>query len=231
MTNTLLPDMGMVMAFCFRGRVRYRDAAGRQMPVPFAAISGIRQQAGQVHYAPGTGTLLVKFTATGSSAFFTTPPSALRNHTVALDELVPRHRTEALCEGLSLCDTNAARALLAGTTLSRWLLQEKTDPLVQEALRLIRAAEGTVRIRELAAGLYISQDPFEKRFRRATGTSPKHFADMVRMRTLIGRVDDYEQLGSAAHASGFFDQAHFIRSFKAFAGTTPKAFFREARYW
>lgn len=230
MLNTILPDIHMTMAFCFKGKVLYKENNGLQASPP-AAITGLRKTARLLQYEKGTATLLVKFTEAGAMAFLPAPPSALFDHTVALEQVIPHHKAVALCEQLAEAEHHLQRIALVESTLIALLNGRYPDPLVQAAMDAIKLSAGSIRIRELATSLYISQDPFEKRFRQATGTSPKHFAEIVRLRSLIKDASSFRNLGSAAHAFGFFDQAHFIRSFKAFTGQTPKVFFQTARYW
>lgn len=230
MTNTILPDIHMVMAFCFRGKVTYLEHQ-EQLLLPVAAISGLRQSARVLEYHQQTSTLLVKFTEAGAAAFLPLPPSELFNHTLAADEVVAGHQAAALCEQLSAACDHRHRIALVENMLVSLIDERRADALVGAAMEAIKRSTGNIRIKELASTLYISQDPFEKRFRQVTGVSPKQFAEIVRLRSLIKDIASFKHLGAAAHAFGFFDQAHFIRSFKAFTGQAPKAFFRNARYW
>jgi AraC-like DNA-binding protein len=103
---------------------------------------------------------------------------------------------------------------------------QKTDMLITKSVEKITAANGVLDVKDLSDSLYISRDAFEKRFRKAVGTAPKQFADIVRMKALIGRAHLTDSLLDSALSAGFFDQSHFIRNFKRFTGLTPKDFFR-----
>ncbi len=71
--------------------------------------------------------------------------------------------------------------------------------------------------------LFISESAFEKRFRRIAGTTPKKFAQIIRLQNIIGNLDKSLWYDNDI----FYDQAHFIKEFKAFTGVTPKAFSEE----
>jgi methylphosphotriester-DNA--protein-cysteine methyltransferase len=111
------------------------------------------------------------------------------------------------------------------------LVIPKADPIIELALQRIRGANGIIRISELADSLFISRDPFEKRFRSVAGTSPKQFATIIRLRSLIGQYSGETSLTSAAAEAGYFDQSHFIKDFRSFTGEPPKQFFRSAAFW
>ncbi len=230
MANTILPDIHMVMAFCFRGRVTYQESTGGQV-LPAAVLSGLRQSARLLEYDKQTSTLLVRFTEAGAATFLPLSPAALFNQTISVAEIAGHAQTTAWIEQLAMARHHKQRIDMAERMLLSLINERQADTLVGAAMEAIKRSAGTIRIKELAASLYISQDPFEKRFRQVTGSSPKQFAEMVRLRSLIKEIASFKHLGDAAHAYGFFDQAHFIRSFKAFTGQAPKSFLRNARYW
>jgi methylphosphotriester-DNA--protein-cysteine methyltransferase len=103
--------------------------------------------------------------------------------------------------------------------------------LINHAIEKIKLSHGMIRIHDLLADLPISRDPFEKKFRRLVGTSPKQYAALIRMRHVIDSYTAHHSLTDTAHAAGYFDQAHFIKDFKAFTGETPLAFFKSSRFW
>jgi AraC-like DNA-binding protein len=98
-------------------------------------------------------------------------------------------------------------------------------------MQKIKDTNGNLRIKELATSLAISQDPFEKRFRRVIGTSPKQFSNIVRLKHVIEGYQPALSLTDTALAAGYFDQAHFIKEFKSFTGQTPKDFFQAPPAW
>lgn len=65
------------------------------------------------------------------------------------------------------------------------IVERDADPIVATAVRTIRTARGTLKIRDLAISLGISQVRLEKRFRVAVGSSPKQFASIIRVRNAV----------------------------------------------
>jgi methylphosphotriester-DNA--protein-cysteine methyltransferase len=103
------------------------------------------------------------------------------------------------------------------------------DKLVLAALALIHRSKGNIRIKELTEQLFISQSPLEKRFRQVVGASPKKFASIVRLKNIIQQYDTVNSLTELGYENGFYDQAHFIKEFKAFTGDTPEKFFSDKK--
>ena len=102
----------------------------------------------------------------------------------------------------------------------------QTDKVIVEAVKLIYQTNGAIRIKELNEKLFISQSPFEKRFRKVVGTTPKKFASIVRFNSVLDNLDNTKSLTEICNENNFFDQAHFIKDFKQFTGDIPENFKR-----
>ena len=64
-----------------------------------------------------------------------------------------------------------------------------------------------------------------KKFKKQIGISPKQLGRVLRLQTALKMLlNDNKNLTSIAYESEYFDQAHFIKDFKEFIGTTPKEF-------
>jgi AraC-like DNA-binding protein len=230
MVNRILPDTSIVIAFRLRGHVSYADN-GTTHTIPQTVISGIRESSRLVDYAKDTANLLIIFKEGGAAAFFKAPLHELGRLSVSLDYLIHRSKVTAIEEELAAATNNSQRILIAERFLLSELKKTQTDPLVFEAIQQIRRSNGDIKIKDLLSGLPISRDPFEKRFRKITGTSPKHFSAIVRLKSLIERYSGSVSLTDAAYSAGYYDQAHFIKDFKAFTGQVPHDFFKSPPAW
>jgi AraC-like DNA-binding protein len=92
--------------------------------------------------------------------------------------------------------------------------------------RLTSAEWLTVMSQSVTERLFISQSPFEKRFRKLVGTTPKKVASIVRFNTVLDNLSNSKSLIDICYENNFFDQAHFIKDFKQFTGDTPENFKR-----
>lgn len=73
------------------------------------------------------------------------------------------------------------------------------------------------------AGLSVSQ--FERRFRRAFGTSPRQYLMRIRVENAARALVDTDQtVSEIAQACGFYDHAHFSRSFRRIMNTSPSEY-------
>lgn len=230
MENRVMPDTAVVMSFRFGGKVMTGDG-GEATDLPVTALAGLRRTSRLLHYAPGTGNVLVKFREGGATAFFKTPLHELFDTHESLDQLVQRHKIREVEERLYEAKNNLQRIAIVEQFLIAALSSRQPDLLIRNAVQQIKTAAGHVKIKSLAADLYISQDAFEKRFRRSVGTTPKQFSAIVRLRHLLDHFPEADSLTEAAYDAGYYDQAHFIKDFRAFTGQTPQAFFQQATWW
>ena len=129
-------------------------------------------------------------------------------------------------EKLALANTDNQRIKIVEQFFVSQLKDIKTDKLIVEAVKLIYQNNGAIRIKELNEKLFISQSPFEKRFRKVVGTTAKKFASIVRFNTIIANLNETKTLTEICYENKFFDQAHFIKGFKQFTGDTPENFKR-----
>ncbi|MBT30686.1 MAG: AraC family transcriptional regulator [Thalassobius sp.] len=228
--NKILPEGALVMAFSIRGKITFYDT-DKELSLPEIAITGIRKQSRLINYAKNSATLLVKFTTTGASAFFKNPLNELANKTSSVTDIFSKVEIDFIQE--KLCEASCFDEAIQNleTWLCSLIKNEKIDYLVQEAARLIKQSKGQIRIGEIYTTLNTSKDPLEKRFRKVTGTSPKQFADLLRLRSIVSDYSKTNSLTELAYLNGFYDQAHFSKYFKYTTGNTPRDFFKNPRYW
>jgi AraC-like DNA-binding protein len=229
MENRILPATSIVMAFRCKGKVTLDDG-GTQSSLPVSGITGLQKGPRFVSYSRKAATLLVLFEEGGAAAFFKEPLHELFGINVPLDNLIDRPKLMEVEDRLAGAENNRQRIFLIEKFLLSELKEAQSDRLILSAIQKIKSVNGNVRIKDLVKTLPVSLDPFEKRFRRLVGTSPKQFSAIVRFRNLIARHSPEEDLIDAAHDAGYFDQAHFIKDFKSFTGQTPQDFFKSS-YW
>jgi AraC-like DNA-binding protein len=85
----------------------------------------------------------------------------------------------------------------------------------------LELSDGAVPIGELAAELGWSRRHLAVRFREELGMAPKALARLLRFERAVKRLRAGDELADLALDAGYYDQAHFNRDFRAFAGTTP----------
>lgn len=167
----------------------------------------------------------VQFRPGGLAAFVRTPIDRLVSAGAldAEDLLGPSVRE--LRERLQHLPTTSDRLAL----LERWLLSRLVDAppvdLVDRAIATLGREGGETRIDSLVAASGLSGSAFLEKFRRRVGLTPKRFARLVRFRRVVDslatRGGAPPRLARLALETGYSDQAHLTREFRAFAGLAP----------
>lgn len=123
----------------------------------------------------------------------------------------------------------SAETLAADSSSERWvkpLLNSLTlapiDPAVARGIELLEAQEGRQRIAELAASVDLNLRQFQARFKAAVGMTPKQFAKVIRLQTMLKSLDSgTNSIADTALSAGFADQAHATRDLARVTGLTP----------
>jgi AraC-like DNA-binding protein len=170
-------------------------------------------------------TIGVRFRPDGASRLFGFPLYELTDTAVSLADISQNlfRGLDRLREASSLTEqlTILEQVLLA-------TIGENPDRLISKATRDFEQANGLVGVGEMAKSLGVSFRHFERRFRNVVGISPKLFCRLQRFQKVFR---DFEASNAnwvdAAIACGYYDQAHLIRDFRQFSGTTPTALLTE----
>lgn len=227
-TYKVLPDTAVVIGFQYRGRLSL-IMEDKETPLSISGISGLTDRLSVFRNSPDIGTVLVFFKEAGAASFFRQPLHELFRESVSLDNFMLRSELLCLEEQLAGAATDRQRISFVEQFLISRMNHTIPDPLVLTALALIHKSKGSIRVKELAGQLCISQGPLEKRFRQAVGASPKKFASIIRFRHIIRQYDPARSLTDLSYEAGFYDQAHFIKAFKVFTGQAPEQFFSDSR--
>lgn len=221
----VFPSSGLVIGFQYKGQLAILKN-NSENKLTSAGITGISDSYKIFKNSANIGTILVYFTETGFTHFATHPANEFFNLCVSLDDIFDKKSVRVVEEKLAITITDKQRIDIVEQFLLSQLKNIQTDKLIVEAVKIIYLTKGTIKIKELNERLFISQSPFEKRFRRLVGTTPKKFASIVRFNAVLNSLNNIKSLTEICYENNFFDQAHFIKDFKQFTGHTPENFKR-----
>ena len=193
-------------------------------------VSGVQSEFIVIDTANQASIMGVHFKPGGGFPFFGMPASELYDVQVPLDALWGAAAAE-LREQLLGAETPEARFVI----LERYLLARATPlvrrPAVSFALKEFQGPSQHRTISDLTEQIGLSPRRFIQLFSEEVGLTPKLFCRVRRfqqvLRSLKSGTTDVRQVDWADIASscGYFDQAHFIRDFRAFSGLNPTVWF------
>lgn len=221
----VFPSSGLVIGFQYKGQLLTVKNESTDK-LASAGITGISGSYKIFRNTAGIGTVLVFFTEVGFTHFTSLPTNELFNQSISLDYVFDKNTIAEIEERLATVTTDRQRIDVVEKFMLSQLKDIQADKLIVEAVKLIYQSKGTVRIKELNEKLFISQSPFEKRFRKIVGTTPKKFSSIIRFNSILDNLSEAKTLTEICYENNFFDQAHFIKDFKQFTGDTPENFKR-----
>jgi AraC-like DNA-binding protein len=160
-------------------------------------------------------------TPLGARRFFGMPMGEITGQTVELEDLIGPAAHE-LAERLAEAPGWATRIdLFERAIAERVRAAPPVSPRLEWAWERLLESDGAASIGALAAELGWSRRHLAVRFRSELGMTPKALARLLRFERAAKRLRAGDELGDLALDAGYYDQAHFNRDFRAFAGTTP----------
>lgn len=214
--SRILPDGCMDVIFTL-GDAPHRTS--RSVAVGAMRTAAIVGAAGRVD------TLGIRFRPGAAAPFLRLPAHELTDTTVALSELW-RGEAGELEERLHAAGDAERIALLSAALLRRLADAGAPHPAAAYACAVIAATGGRTSVREMADGAGLSPRQLERLFAEAVGLSPRMARRVARFRGAIDRLGREPSIAWTRLAldSGFYDQAHLVRDFRALAGLTPTAY-------
>lgn len=218
----LLPEVTVSLAFQY-GAPLLVMLGGHTRTIS-SHITGAHDSTVQLRGTGALGSVVIKLTPWGAARLFRCDMQALASRHTDLRDVVSPLLVERIEQQLAEARNSEARVAL----VRRWLLDmldtRSSDVLVSWAFREIGTSGGIMRTSELATQLGMSERQLERRFLSWVGMSPKSVSRVVRLQRVSAHFHSGLSWAEIAHETGFSDQAHLVREFRAMTGHTPARF-------
>ena len=197
-------------------RTQFRSVAG-------SVIVGVYSEFFTTDTDQQSAVLGVSFKPGGANPFFKWPLYELQNVHLALETAWGNQANE-LRERLLAAPTPQRKfQLLEDYLTARFSHRLPRQPVVAFALKEFEELRP---IAQVAGQIGLSHKHFIEVFRREVGLTPKTYWRIRRFQAALAltRSGQPVEWRSLALGCGYFDQAHFIHDFEAFAGFTPTGY-------
>ncbi|PCI35834.1 MAG: hypothetical protein COB60_01640 [Flavobacteriaceae bacterium] len=109
--------------------------------------------------------------------------------------------------------------------LKKIFTQRTVNSRVKQAVGIIASTQGKIKIEALSKEVAYSKRQLNRLFKIQVGVSPKEMAKMYSVQHSISIMKkETLPMVDVAYDAGFFDQTHFIKTFKSLCGITPDTF-------
>jgi AraC-like DNA-binding protein len=206
----------------------YTSAANGQRcdTLPGSILTGITTRPQIIDTDEQENVAGVSFRPGGTMAFFAPSAAEICDADVPLDALWGISATARLREKLLASVDPEATLDILERELCAALCTWSPHPAVVFSLSRFSAQPSMARIAAVTRAIGLSHKRFAERFRFEVGITPKKYCRLLRFQQAVAQAHaasrvDWSQL---ALDCGYFDQAHLVHDFRAFAGLTPNAY-------
>lgn len=218
----IMPDGTIELIFHYGDKYQQFDKSGGVLVQPRSFLYG--QLTSYIEIAPtgNTGIMGIRFYPHGLAAFINMPVSECTAQVVTVYDVFGASAAE-LEDKIMTATSDEARVVIMNEYLIN-RLQPAMGYAMAYAVQSIQSSKGSCSITKLAADVCMSERQLERKFMATVGMSPKAFSRVIRFSHSLKMLQSGLEVGTLsdiAHAMGYYDQAHFIRDFKEYAGMTP----------
>lgn len=231
-TKPLPANHEFTIAFTLSGSIAATDANDK------AVISASRKHIiwlqttfrGAVIFNGEVRLLTILFKPNGFYKLFNLPAGLITNNIFEASDIIDKD-IEICSQRLREAKDLMAMKMLADEFLLSQLVKSKAKDhchSISSTSAVIFRNAGRVNIKSLAYDANMSLKNFELKFTQQVGLPPKLFARITRFNYAIlmkiqNKANNWTDI---SHRCGYYDQMHFIKEFKEFAGDSPLNFYK-----
>jgi len=226
----IIPDGCIEMFFILGDDVKRYTSANKFIIQPREMVLG---QITEPFFIEPTGyvnSFAVRFYPYGFANFVSIPIKKLANKETPLAVLFGKKASQELGQKIKLAADTKKRIKIVETFLLNKLKAKVTiDKIVKTTIDTMLLTKGSTPISSILKNDLSKRRQIERKFFEKVGISPKKLGKVIRLQAVLKMLlnSQGESLTKVAYDNEYYDQAHFIKDFKEFTGTTPKEFLRD----
>lgn len=222
----IIPDGCIEMTFNLKEGIKRYISDTDFVVHPKSMVMGQRTKSYFIEPLGDVDSFAVCFYPYGFTHFVNTPLAELLDLEVPLSDVFKAETAFQLEKDMyGATSTNERIRIIENFLFSRLNRQDAIENLVKTTVDALLVSKGRQSIGHILENQLSKRRQLERNFRKQIGISPKQLGKVLRLQTALKfLLSDHENLTNIAYESEYFDQAHFIKDFKEFIGTTPKEF-------
>lgn len=223
----IVPDGCIEMAFILGNDIMRYTSGDDYILQPRAMVLG---QTIEPFYIEPTGyvnTFAIRFYPYGFANFVTEPIKNLANKETPIGQLFEEKKARELEEKIiEAKDTKLRIEIIESFLLERLNEKSTVENIVKTTVDALLSTNGNAQIKTILKDDLSKRRLLERKFAKEIGVSPKQLGKLIRLQSALKMLlnKETENLTNIAYQSDYYDQAHFIKDFKEFTGTSPREF-------
>jgi AraC-like DNA-binding protein len=228
LNHKIIPQRNINLRFNLNETPQYVCSNGKEHLLEDVYFSGLQDHFGNAHLKLNgkVDVLGVCFFPEGFYPFFKIPVSEFKNQLLGARE-VGFKLANTISERLKEAPDIAARLDILENELALLLCNGNNTPEnFRQIFNALKQSDNSLQISEFCQRNNIGIRTLERMYNKYVGVSANTYGTLNRFHKSLNQLlyNDYSKLSDLAFDNGYFDQMHFIKEFKRFAGNTPKTF-------
>jgi AraC-like DNA-binding protein len=231
LNNTLVPQRNINLRFNLNDNTHCLFLNSKIQLLEDVYFSGLHDQFrdAQLQINGKVDVLGVCFFPEGFYPFLKIPISEFKNQILGVGEVGFRI-ANTISKRLKDAPNVAVRLATLENELCLLLLNNNSTPEnFRQIFNVLKQSDNPLQISEFCKRNNIGLRKLERMYNKYVGVSANTYGTLNRFHKSLNQLlhSDYSKLSDLAFDNGYFDQMHFIKEFKRFAGNTPKNFIHQ----
>lgn len=219
------PRAALDMVFCFRGTPEIVPSINCSFKLGDSTFVGHFDNPYEIRFKGGVTIFHIRFKANGVYPLTNIPLELLTNNSISLNDLL-NQQMDILYERLAEKTSSTERIKVLEVYLLNAYKNAHLHHRLDYGIGLIHQSRGLLSVKQLTSKLNTNYKSLNRWFLKHVGLSPKRYIQIIRFKHILTELEQGQQPNwlQLAVDYGFHDQAHFIKEFKQFSGSSPSTF-------
>lgn len=224
LTELVYPNGKIQLIFHYRKPFTEIVQSGMENTQPQYAVCGQKTSYNHVRASGDSGMVAAVLRTYSASALLHIPLCELTDDTVSFTDIFRDWKSHE--QGFNDCNDDRTRIGMICNFLGKRIknITSCHDYFVKSCVDEIRNSRGLSAPIHSMNRFGFSERSLQRIFRDHVGLSPKRYAEIVRLENSIALFGRGRSMTDVCYEAGYYDQPHFIRSFRQYTGLSPSEF-------
>jgi len=223
-TELVYPCGKIQLIFHYRKPFIDRNSSGYKLTQPQFALCGQKTSFSHITASENSGMIAAVLKTDGASALLHMPLNEITDTTISLTDIFKHWKNSE--QEFTDCPDDISKIRMIENFLIKNITFSSSchEFFVKACVNEMKETKGMSLPYRSMERFSLSERSLQRIFREQVGLSPKKFAEIVRLENSIALFRDGRAMTDICYEAGYYDQPHFIKSFRQFTGLTPAEF-------